>query len=166
MVIQSTGDKRLKTHLNTKFFFFTLRLGINSQFHFLWQFHGQSNHPAIKSETFIFSWYWAIIIILDGGLASNLSSPCYTQQFSKVLSLAYLHRVINRGWESCRQILHGIVSTAHGHSIATYMCAWWFFSLPAGSVANVDGMKGVCGALVQLGCYQHRYEWGEGSMVL
>ena len=35
-------------------------------------------------------------------------------------------------------------------------------SLPDGSVTNVDKMKD----LWQFGCYQHRYEWGEGSMVL
>ena len=30
---------------------------------------------------------------------------------------------------------------------------------------NVNGMNDLC-ALVQFGCYQHRYEWGEGSVVL
>ena len=39
------------------------------------------------------------------------------------------------------------------------------FSLLAGSATNIDGMKDR-GALIQFGCYQHRYEWGEGPMVL
>ena len=30
----------------------------------------------------------------------------------------------------------------------------------------VDMNGRVCGALEQFSCYQHRYEWGEGSMVL
>ena len=31
---------------------------------------------------------------------------------------------------------------------------------------NTDMNGWVCGALVQLGCYQYEYEWKEGSVVL
>ena len=40
----------------------------------------------------------------------------------------------------------------------------WAFLLPAG-LLMLMGWR-ICGGLVQFGCYQHRYEWGEGSMVL
>ena len=46
---------------------------------------------------------------------------------------------------------------------------WWLHALSfffsSSWLTNVDE-KRICGALAQLSCYQHRYEWGEGSMVL
>ena len=44
----------------------------------------------------------------------------------------------------------------------------WVFSLPAGSVTNVDRMKNLWCSIASTVwlLYQHRYEWGEGSMVL
>ena len=36
------------------------------------------------------------------------------------------------------------------------------FFLSAGLLIMVDGMKD----LVQFGCYQHRCEWGEGSVII
>ena len=40
----------------------------------------------------------------------------------------------------------------------------WVFLLPA-CLLMLMGWR-ICGAPVRLGCYQHGYEWGEGSVVL
>ena len=64
-------------------------------------------------------------------------------------------------WVIAQQSEHLLVAEAGDPDSIPGSCLGFFFS---GWLTNVDEI--IRGTIVQFGCYQHRYKWGKGSMVL